>query len=109
MSQILIENGLNLRCMLSPYNILDYRKPIIDINKYSNNGDPRYKEAYFGRTIDPYQIMFPTMNRGVYDVEYIEQICMEQLDQVNNTILLNQEPIRTWLIRKYLKKNKILG
>lgn len=109
MSQLLIEHGLNLRCMLSPYNTLDYRTPIKDINKFSANGDPRFKNQYFGRTIDPYQIMFLTMNREIYDVDYVEQICLEQLDQVRNTTLIDQESIRMWLVRKYLKNNKILG
>lgn len=109
MSQLLIEHGLNLRCMLSPYNTLDYRTKVEDINKFSANGDPRYKNTYFGRTIDPYQIMFLTMNRLIYDLDYVEQLCMEQLDQVYDTTLLDQQSMRSWLISKYIKHSKILG
>jgi hypothetical protein len=109
LSQILIEHGLNLKCMLSPYNTLDYRNSIQDINKSSANGDPRYKNHYFGRTIDPYQIMFLTTNREIYDIDYVEHLCMEQLDQVADHQLLNQEYIKKWLVGKYLKNKKILG
>lgn len=109
MSQLLIENGLNLRCLLPPYNILDYRQSIKDINKFSSNGDPRYRNNYFGRTIDPYQIMFVTMNRDIYDPQYIDHLCIEQLDQVPDSAVTKDKFITKWLVNKYLKNSYLIS
>lgn len=109
MSQLLLENSLNLRCLLPPYNDIDYRTDVRDINQFSANGDPRYKNCYFGRTIDPYQIMFLTMNRDIYDPTYVEHLCLEQLDQITDDTITKQYNMSKWVVNKYLKNSYLIS
>ena len=88
LSQILIANGLNLRCLLSEYNQIDYRNPIEDINPTSYLGDLCYSKAYFGRTVHPYEIMFVKTNREIYKDSYLKRIAYSMLK-------INQLPIES--------------
>jgi hypothetical protein len=63
LSQIAIKNGWNINCILSKYKNIDYTHIQKDINFSSINGDPYYKNAYFGKTIDPYEVIFFKTNR----------------------------------------------
>lgn len=105
LSQLLLDHGLNLKCMLAPYNKLDYRTQVKEINQYSANGDVRYPNSYFGHSVDPYQIMFCTTNRKIYDNNYLDNICLEQLEQLNNFDHIKDSAIVKWLAYKYVKSN----
>jgi lipopolysaccharide biosynthesis protein len=63
MSQIAIEKGYNINCILSKYKNLDYLTIDKDINPTSINGDSYFKGKYFGETIDPYEVIFFKTNR----------------------------------------------
>lgn len=103
LSQLILQNKLNLKCLLAPYNRIDFRQPIQDINKFSSNGDVRYKDCYFGHSIDPYQIMFVSTNRQIFDLSYIDSICLEQLEQSDNLIdTFKSKSIVKWLTQKYM-------
>jgi len=64
-SQIGIEKGYNINCILSKYRDLDYLSVDKDINPTSISGDPYYNGAYFGETIDPYEVIFFKANRSL--------------------------------------------
>jgi hypothetical protein len=59
LSQLAINNGWNINCILSKYKDLDYRKLDKDINPTSmHHGDPYFEGAYFGGTIDKEEVIF---------------------------------------------------
>lgn len=58
-----INKGYNINSILPKYKNLDYININEDINKNSVNGDPYYKNAYFGETINPYDVIFYKTNR----------------------------------------------
>ena len=58
LSQIAINKGYNINCILSKYEGLDYVNIKENINLTSINGDPYFINRYFGKTIDPYEVIF---------------------------------------------------
>lgn len=58
LSRVIFENGFNIDCLLSKYQGIDYRKITKDFNPSSRDGDPYHVGAYFGKTIDPYEVVF---------------------------------------------------
>jgi len=58
LSQLAIKNGWNINCILDRYRDLDYREIIKDINPTSQEGDPYFNNSYFGRTIQPEEVIF---------------------------------------------------
>ncbi len=79
MSQLLIENGLNLKCLLPEYNRIDYRLPYSDPNPTSYLGDPSTPDGYFGRTIHPYEGLFIKTQRALYPNYYLELLTQSML------------------------------
>lgn len=74
LSQRVIANGWNLKCLLAEYNTIDYREPHAEINPTSRNGDPSFGFAYFGRTIHPFEVMFVKTNRGMFTRNYLNRL-----------------------------------
>jgi hypothetical protein len=66
LSQIALYNGWNINCILPQYKNLDYKIIKKDINEYSKNGDPYYKNSFFGNTIHKEDVLFFKINRFVY-------------------------------------------
>lgn len=58
LSHLILKNGWNINCLLKEYQGLDYRTIKADINPTSHGGDPYFKDAYFGRTIMPKEVVF---------------------------------------------------
>jgi len=65
LSELAIKKGYNINCILSKYKNLDYLNIDKDINPTSMGGDCYFKGAYFGETIDPYEVVFFKNNRGL--------------------------------------------
>ena len=63
LSQIALAEGWNINSILPLYRGLDYRTLDHDINPTSVGGDPYFHGAYFGGTIDPYDVIFFKNNR----------------------------------------------
>jgi hypothetical protein len=63
LSQIAIKKGYNINCILPKYKDLDYTRITEDHNPTSSDGDSYYPNAYFGETIDPYEVIFLKTNR----------------------------------------------
>jgi len=66
LSQLILDMGLNLRCMLPEYNEADYRKACEDINLTSREGDSGFKQSYFGRSSHPYESIFIKTSRSTF-------------------------------------------
>lgn len=58
LSQIAINKGYNINCILSKYKDIDYINIKKNINLSSLGGDPYFINSYFGGTIDPYEVIF---------------------------------------------------
>jgi hypothetical protein len=66
LSQYALINSWNINCILDKYKNLDYVNDIKhDINFSSISGDSYYTNAYFGGTIDPYDVIFFKTNRDI--------------------------------------------
>jgi hypothetical protein len=65
LSQIALLNGWDINCILPPYKNIDYKTIQTDINQYSKNGDPYYKNSYFGKNIQKEDVLFFKINRFV--------------------------------------------
>jgi len=102
LSQLLIAEGLNIRCLLPEYNRLDYRITIEDINATSHYGDVCYRNSYFGRTVHPYEIMFIKTNREMYNDKYLDRLSYSMLQ--NHTI--DTEIIKILKFSTYLERIK---
>lgn len=74
LSQLIKERGWNLKSLLPEYNAIDYRIPHSDINPTSDQGDPCFKDGYFGRTIHPHEIIFIKTNRNLYSSAYLDRL-----------------------------------
>ena len=66
LSQLILDMGLNLRCMLPEYNQTDYRKACEDVNPTSREGDSGFKLSYFGRSAHPYESVFIKTTRSTF-------------------------------------------
>jgi hypothetical protein len=74
LSQLLLAQGLTLKCVLPEYNQPDYREPESDINPSSREGDSGFRNSYFGRTVHPYESMFIKTSRNTYSDQYLKQL-----------------------------------
>jgi hypothetical protein len=63
LSQEAIKKGWNINCILPEYKNLDYRTLKHDINPFSAGGDVCFENAYFGKTLDKYDVIFIKTNR----------------------------------------------
>lgn len=69
LSQLILDMGLNLRCILPEYNQVDYRKALVDINPASREGDSGFDYSYFGRSVHPYESIFIKTSRATFSEE----------------------------------------
>ena len=81
LSQILLEQGYNLKCLLPEYNTFDYRFLDREINPFSREGDSGFEGSYFGRTVHPYEAMFIKTSRNTFSNEYLYQLANSMLFQ----------------------------
>jgi hypothetical protein len=79
LSQLVLENGWNIRCLLPEYENIDFRKPHRDINPRSAQGDPNLRHCYFGRTPHPYETLFIKTNRRLFSEPYLDRLAFSQL------------------------------
>lgn len=66
MSQFILYNNWNIDCVAPLYQGYDYRLLKYDINFSSNCGDPCYKNGYFGKTLQPEDVVFIKTNRDIH-------------------------------------------
>jgi hypothetical protein len=68
MTLLVLQNNWNINCPLSHYKDLDYRQIKNNFNPTSANGDSSFRNAYFGRTYNKYEVVFikTAKWRGLY-------------------------------------------
>jgi hypothetical protein len=66
LSQLILDMGLNLRCMLPEYNQVDYCGVHEDVNPASREGDSGFERSYFGRSAHPYESIFIKTSRDTF-------------------------------------------
>ncbi len=74
LSQALLAQGFNLKCMLPEYNKPDYRSLSHEINPSSREGDSGFEYSYFGRTVHPYEAIFIKTSRNTSSDAYLSQL-----------------------------------
>lgn len=74
LSQLILQQGKNLRCLLPEYNGIDYRMSHNNPNPTSTIGDPNEALGYFGRSVHPYEAMFVKTNRHLYTEDYLARL-----------------------------------
>jgi len=74
LSQMLLAQGLNLKCILPEYNKFDYRTLTRDVNSYSREGDCGFFNSYFGRTAHPYESIFIKTSRNTFSDSHLKQL-----------------------------------
>jgi hypothetical protein len=74
LSQLAIQKGWNINCILDKYKNLDYVHLDKNINLSSKKygGDPYYEGAYFEETIDKYDVIFYKNNRASFTSNKID-------------------------------------
>jgi hypothetical protein len=70
MSQFVLKNNWNINCTAPLYKNYDYRTLKIDMNYSSNCGDSCYHGGYFGKSLQPYEVVFIKTNRDIYPISY---------------------------------------
>jgi hypothetical protein len=66
LSQLILDMGFNLRCMLPEYIQIDYRVALTDLNLTSREGDSGFEHSYFGRSVHPYESIFIKTSRNTF-------------------------------------------
>lgn len=101
LSQLVLQKGLDLKCLLPEYNKLSYLAPHQDINLRSAWGDPCPINAYFGRTLSPFEAIFVKTNRGIYPEIYLKQLAYSAYKGIEHRQdLLVHDPALSGYIKK---------
>ena len=128
LSQLILDMGLNLRCMLPEYNQVDYRKAHKDVNPTSREGDSGFERSYFGRSVHPYESVFIKTSRNTFSEDDVLRfafsmsfcrkltVCLAQQSfliayitkiQVSSlTVIAESKPHRKNLLNIFFKKIK---
>ena len=107
LSQLVLQQGKNLRCLLPEFNKIDYRKPHVNPNPTSTIGDPNEVLGYFGRSVHPYEVLFVKTNRHLYTEEYLARLAYSM--EVACGSLLPQALAENATVQSYLAHNKALA
>jgi hypothetical protein len=110
MSYHVLKNNWNISCILPEYQNIDYRTLNVDFNPTSIKGEMNYKNAYFNRTLHPYEAIFIKTNRDLFNNQ-IQSISTHNLNLKLTTIIFifyfNNENITEYLNYKYIYLVKI--
>jgi hypothetical protein len=99
LSQLVLQKGLDLKCLLPEYNELSYLVPHQDINLRSAWGDPCPINSYFGRTLSPFEAMLVKTNRGIYPDIYLKQLAYSAYKGIQHRqdLLVNDQALLAYV------------
>jgi hypothetical protein len=110
MSYHVLKNNWNISCLLPEYQNIDYRTLNVNFNPTSINGEMNYKNAYFNRTLHPYEAIFIKTNRNLFNNQ-IQSISTHNLNLKLTTIIFifyfDNENITEYMNYKYIYLVKI--
>lgn len=86
LSQLVLKQGWNLRCLLPEFNSIDYRLPHTNPNPTSTVGDPNEVLGYFGRSAHPYETIFVKTNRDLFTEAYLSRLAYSMLQGARSPI-----------------------
>jgi hypothetical protein len=99
LSQLLLEHGRDLKCILPEYSQPDYRKLKYEINTSSREGDSGFENSYFGRTAHPYESVFVKTSRNTFTDRYLKQLANSMLiNMPAEKSISNLEIVRHYLL-----------
>jgi hypothetical protein len=105
MSYHILKNNWNISCLLPEYQNIDYRTLNVDFNPTSIKGDMNLKNAYFTRTLHPYEAIFIKTNRDLVNTQE-QSISTYNLNTKLTTIIFifyfNNENIKEYINYKYI-------
>jgi hypothetical protein len=94
MSQILLNNGYQIRSVCPEFNKIDYMVKHSNPNQTSSNGDILVDKGYWGRTPHPYETIFTKTNRNLINLDYIDRLAYSMLmtksNHINDNIYANK-------------------
>jgi hypothetical protein len=99
LSQMIIGNGWNIKCLLPEYNRIDYRQPHGDVNPTSENGDALFRSAYFGRTLHPFDVIFLKINRGLFPPEHFDRLAYTAHVATGSAPAIESGDLRAYMTR----------
>lgn len=102
LSQLVLAQGWNLRCLLPELNQVDYRKPHVNPNPSSTVGDPNEVLGYFGRSIHPYEGLFVKTNRHLFTEYYLSRLTYSML--MARAEELHDAVLRSRSVKDYLER-----
>lgn len=110
MSYHVLKNNWNISCILPEYQNIDYRTLNVDFNPTSKKGEMNYNNAYFNRTLHPYEAIFIKTNRDLFNNQ-IQSISMYNLNKKFNIVLFlfyyNNDNITKYINNKLIFLVKI--
>lgn len=102
LSQLVLQQGKNLRCLLPEFNQIDYRKPHLNPNSTSTIGDPNEVLGYFGRSVHPYEVLFIKTNRHLYTEDYLARLTYSMAsargESFSNAAMTSKD-VKSYLVR----------
>ena len=69
-SQMVLDKGYNIKCMMLAYKNIDFRKYRLDRSLNANRrkgGDPLFSGQYYGINLNPFEVIFFKANRHIDD------------------------------------------
>lgn len=110
MSYYVLENNWNISCLLPEYQNIDYRTLNVNFNPTSINGEMNYNNAYYNRTLHPYEAIFIKTNRDLNNNQ-IQSISNSYLNKKLSTIVFifyyDNNNIKNYINYKYIYLVKI--
>ena len=78
-TQELLRRGLSISSLLPLYEYFDNSKRNIEYKDTLYHGDPLYKDAFFGRSVHPYENIFVKTNRNMIDAAELSSLTFTTL------------------------------
>lgn len=102
LSQLVLKQGWNLRCLFPEFNSIDYRLPHTNPNPTSTVGDPNEVLGYYGRSAHPYETIFVKTNRDLYTEAYLDRLVFSMLQGTRSKV--SDEILTSPSIQAYIKR-----
>ncbi len=101
LSQLVLNAGLKIRCLLPEYNLIDFSTKHDDPNPTAYSGDPLTPNGYWGRTIHPYEGIFIKTERGLYPPHWLDLLAHSMSVRDHQSLAFPMHPLDEILREKY--------
>jgi hypothetical protein len=88
LTQKLIAGGWGVKCILPEFDsILKFNNFGVSENKTSRNGDVQFRNAYFGRSMHPYESIFVKTERSLFTIDYLDRLAYSMLSVLDGNLI----------------------